>query len=142
MWFRYFILVLFFIGIDVSAQEIRFKTSHEIVPCDESICLKITTTNYSEQAMYFPPWERLVEIKDAKGRIVRERGPIVEFPVLELTDYKKLLTGEKNIEIIDLRKSYRLDGRGKYTIRFGSGYYDPLKHKYHDKPISTISFTF
>ena len=47
-----------------------------------------------------------------------------------------------NIEIIDLRKSYRLDGRGKYTIRFGSGYYDPLKHKYHDKPISTISFTF
>jgi hypothetical protein len=143
MRFRFLVLVFLFFSItEARAQGVKFETTFRIDSCGDSICLVITTLNQSERAMYFPPWKRLLEIKDARGVELRELGPIVEFPVLELSDHKKIMKGERFEEIIDLKESYQLVKRGSYTIRVGSGYFDPENRTYHKKPIHTITFYF
>ena len=135
-------LAIGFFSLNLKAQDIQYETSIEIIPCDESICLKILTLNRSDRPMYFQPGERLVLIKDSKGRKIELRGPIVEFPIVEFSDYKKIERNEAYEEIIDLVRSYALFEQGTYTVTVAHSYFDIKRKKTYRNPDSVGIFFF
>lgn len=129
-------------SLNLKAQDIQYETSAEIIPCGESICLKILTLNRSDRPMYFQPGERLVLIRDSKGRKIELRGPIVEFPIVEFSDYIKIERNETYEQIIDLVRSYALFKQGSYTVTVVHSYFDIEREKTYRNPDSVVKFFF
>ena len=133
-------LAIALLSFDSKAQDIRYETTLEVVPCAENVCLKILTLNRSERPMYFPPGERLVQIRNSKGQKIRLKGPIVESPMVEFSEYQKIEKDKVHEEVLDLSRSYQIAKRGWYTVYVGNSYFDRQQEKSYKKPDSVIKF--
>ncbi len=56
--------------------------------------------------MYFQPDERLLEIKNSKGKRIKLKGPIDELPKVEFSGYIKIQKGEVQEQIIEANVTF------------------------------------
>ncbi len=138
--FRCLFLAIALLSFDSKAQDIRYRTTLVIIPCAEHVCLKILTLNHSARPMYFPPGERLVEIRNSKGKKIHLNGPIVESPMVEFSEYQKIEKGEVREEMLDLSRSYQIANHGWYTVHVSNSYFDREQERSYKRPDSVVRF--